>query len=414
MVIVMRAVLLRTAVLSGLLVTACMSVHAGGFEVLLQPGVSLVTKVQFVTADVGVCIALDGMYKTTNRGTTWRRCLELSNGEAYNLNCLDVSISASGIGLHVSGNRMFQTLDTGSTWTELEGTQKPTLNQSWTRFMRAYTGEHGFQQVITNDKLVASRDSLSGEWTYDTIPIRRSPQDAAFVNDTSAIILFEEGEVEFRTGPNRVRSFPNTPFGYRISADGPLVTIADIDKVWISRDGCETWSKAALRVTACSLAVVKDGCIMVVESDRVHYSSDSGHTWTAPIETRVKSVVAAQLMDCDTFFGFGFFDGEFLRSTSGIGPTVVSVQREAQMSSPRLTGIHAVRWEELEELLQCSDESVTIVGYNSLGEVLLEPTHIKECVRSLAGIRSRQSGQLIWLTKIAQKHTRTIVLLPLE
>jgi len=332
--------------------------------------------------EVGVAMARWVVLRTTDRGNTWSKVLDLPRTPRP-AGGIDFSMNKHGLGLLITPTLMYVSSDTGRTWSEVPTVQRPQVSNDL--FFRVDVRDDEHQRLVTVNGRVYERPSMSSGWVADTTLLASPPIDIEFVNDTLICALLSDNRgLMWRHSRDVYSIDTSAPSVVGISFDDTIGVAFRNARLFVSRDRFQSWVESSLNIVACSLAVVKDGCILVVTDEGLYHSGDIGTTWAGPIRTGVYGVNAVHQYECDAFIGFGDYNEvALLRSLNGVSSPVVAVEESTPAGpiSPKSLVVRSI--EDFTVEIASLPSTARIMAYDYLGQAVVVAPGIGESLLSV-------------------------------
>jgi photosystem II stability/assembly factor-like uncharacterized protein len=334
-----------------------------------------VRKLQMLDSSVGIAMTRSLILRTSDNGRSWETAFERQVLERWEYS-IDFSVNDRGDGLMITERAMYATTDTGRSWVEVPTSDRPNWQNN--AYFRVDVRNSGLQRLVTYSGAVFERASAATAWVADSARFIHPPRDVAFVSDTSmyALPLSSWPGLMWRSGRNTYSYDTTAPSGFTISVEDSIGLINSEYELCISRDGCRSWETPPFQVSACSLALVKGTCLLVVTDYGLYHSTDAGETWTGPIVVGILGINAVHLYECDAFVGFA--DGTrvaSLRSVNGIRAPVVSVQTAEDTDVARNDFRVCYSDEDLEPVVAALPPNARLSAYDYMGRSIVSVPH---------------------------------------
>ncbi|MBU3741521.1 MAG: hypothetical protein FGM24_04455 [Candidatus Kapabacteria bacterium] len=342
-------------------------------------------------SNIGIAMASSLMLRTSDGGRSWETTFERQVNDQRD-DAIDFSVNDRGAGLMITARAMYATTDSGRSWLEVPTIDRPLLQSG--AYFRVDVRRSGLQTLVTSRGAVFERASAAAAWVADSAKFIYPPRDVAFVSDTRmyALPLGWHGLMR-RTGRNTYSYDSTVPSGFTISVDDSIGLINSEYQLYISRDGCQSWMASSLEVVACSLALVKGRCLLVVTYDRLYHSTDAGETWTGPIFIGAYEMNAVQLYECDALVGFADAPRvTSFRSVNGIRAPVVSVQTDEDTDAARNDMRVCYSDEDLDRVVAALPPHARVSAYDYMGRTIVSVPHVgTSSTLVLDAVRATQS-----------------------
>lgn len=241
------------------------------------------TAAAFPTARIGYLASNPGrLWKTLDGGATWH---EITPSTLRNRPITHMAFDTADSGLVVAGNEVFRTMDGGKTWQLALRTGVPLTS--------LVQGTGGF---LAADSTGLVRTSESGQSGWSALLDRTLPPVTSLLAGDGGVYALAGGEL-FRLGADETLTRLMLPAAHAASVQAQQLAIAGERALMLltpsgqlarTTDGGQTWDElpivaengAPFVADASTMLAFRDAATgMVVTGERAYWTRDGGHTW---------------------------------------------------------------------------------------------------------------------------------------